>query len=281
MSVNSHPWLRRPSSGRVRSPLQDSVRRRDHVRSRRLPRLFVDCVAAMPAPEVSESRAAEATEGQSSKVDAIDAETEEESPRLLKERVEIVGLQAKPEYNARKGVAVSFDRAVGRYAVELDGSPDGEKKRSSLKVREANLRLLPADERVAPIIAALTPTLAGSETRRALVEELHTLLSGVSESGSKALQSATARAFAQAKAAEVLTQIEHSMRQLAHRREEWHDEPDHEDLELPSAVCRNDINYPTRATTTRWIRRRRIVMSAAALMAMKAARWRYWVTRWR
>ena len=199
----------------------------------------------MPAPEVSESRAAEATEGQSSsKVDAIDAETEEESPRLLKERVEIVGLQAKPEYNAHKGVAVSFDRAVGRYAVELDGSPDGEKKSSSLKVREANLRLLPADERVAPIIAALTPTLAGSETRRALVEELHTLLSGVSESGSKALQSATARAFAQAKAAEVLTQIEHSM------RGNWHIDAKNGTMsritkifELPSAVCRNDINY--------------------------------------
>ena len=61
---------------------------------------------------------------------------------------------------------------------------------------------------MAQIIHALIPTLAGTEERRALVDELYTLLSRVSESGSKREQRATARAFNAAKGPQVLYDIE-------------------------------------------------------------------------
>ena len=57
-------------------------------------------------------------------------------PMLLKQRVEVHGLQARPEFNGRVGIATAFDRNAGRYAVDIGG---GNKP---LKVREANLRLL-------------------------------------------------------------------------------------------------------------------------------------------
>ena len=63
-------------------------------------------------------------------------------PLLLKQRVEVMGLQAKPAYNGRTGVAIQFDRNAGRYAVELDPSGDGDKGGEKLKVREANLKLV-------------------------------------------------------------------------------------------------------------------------------------------
>ena len=44
------------------------------------------------------------------------------SPPLLHQRVCLEGLQARPELNGRRGVAVSYDEAEERYTVELDGS---------------------------------------------------------------------------------------------------------------------------------------------------------------
>ena len=98
--------------------------------------------------------------------------------------------------------------------------------------------------RVAQIIEALKPTLAGSETRRALVEELHTILSHVSETGSDSLQRMTARAFADAKGPQVLWEIENSM------RGNWVNDAKNGTMskiskifELPGAVCKAAINY--------------------------------------
>ena len=97
----------------------------------------------------------------------------------------------------------------------------------------------PEAQRVAHFIAALKPTLAGSELRRALVEELHSLLSRVSETGAKPVQSATARAFADAEGPQVLIDIERSM------RGQWHLDAKNGTLsritkifELPGAVCK-------------------------------------------
>ena len=72
-------------------------------------------------------------------------------PLLLKQRVRVHGLMAKPEYNGRTGRAVQFDRTALRYAVELDalgpeeegGEDTGGEK---LKVREGNLKLLAEEE---------------------------------------------------------------------------------------------------------------------------------------
>ena len=81
-------------------------------------------------------------------------------PLLLRQRVEVMGLQAKPEFNGRVGTAVHFDRAAGRYTVELERASSsrdeggGEKPVEKaliekLKVREANLRWLSAlDEQI-------------------------------------------------------------------------------------------------------------------------------------
>ena len=98
--------------------------------------------------------------------------------------------------------------------------------------------------RVAQIIKALIPTLAGSETRRALVEELHTLLSRVSETGDKDLQRATARAFADAKGPQALYEMENSM------RGNWYQDAENGTMSriskifaLPGAVCKAAINH--------------------------------------
>jgi len=68
------------------------------------------------------------------------------------------------------------------------------------------------DERVVELLDALRPTLAGSEARRALVEELHALLARVAEEGSKQLQRVTVRAFVDAEGPEILYEMESSMR---------------------------------------------------------------------
>ena len=41
-------------------------------------------------------------------------------------RVELHGLQAKPELNGRRGVVVKFTGSSGRYRVQLDGEGGGE-----------------------------------------------------------------------------------------------------------------------------------------------------------
>jgi hypothetical protein len=61
-------------------------------------------------------------------------------PMLLRRRVEVTGLKAKPEYNGRIGTARFFDPVKGRYAVELDGGDH------PLQIKEANLKLLPEAE---------------------------------------------------------------------------------------------------------------------------------------
>jgi len=202
--------------------------------------------------------------------------------QMLHCNVEIIGLLAKPEYNGQTGVAVGYDHATGRYAVDVT-SPEGGVNKRKLNVRQINLRLRPthtaqdsevrpntndpkpvasyalqADEgagnaaeveaddtppeatRVAEIIQTLIPTLAGSEERRVLVEELHALLSCVSESGSKPVQRATARAFTDAKGAQVLYDIETLM------RGNWRADAKNGTLskisrifELPGAICKN------------------------------------------
>ena len=63
-------------------------------------------------------------------------------PLLLKNKVEVHGLQSQPKFNGRHGIAVAYDRTAGRYAVEL---PEADGTKSKLKVREANLRLVPDD----------------------------------------------------------------------------------------------------------------------------------------
>ena len=100
------------------------------------------------------------------------------------------------------------------------------------------------DRRVAQIIEGLKPTLAGSETRRVLVDELFTLLSRVSADGDKALQSATARAFADAKGPQVLYEIENSM------RGNWYADAKNGTMskitkifQLKGAVCKSAINW--------------------------------------
>jgi len=103
------------------------------------------------------------------------------------------------------------------------------------------------DERVKQIVEVLKPTLAGSELRRALVEQLHELLSTVSQTGSDAVQSATARAFADAKGPQVLWEMESSM------RGNWVADAKNGTMsriskifELPGAVCKAAINYRKR-----------------------------------
>ena len=67
-------------------------------------------------------------------------------PLLVKRRVEITGLVSKPAFNGRTGVVMQLDRDSGRYAVELDAAPPDDKKGEKLKVKEANLKLLPEEE---------------------------------------------------------------------------------------------------------------------------------------
>ena len=57
-------------------------------------------------------------------------------PLLYKQRVCIVGLQARQEYNGRTGIAKMYDRNSERYGVELDEGG------GSLKVRERHLQLV-------------------------------------------------------------------------------------------------------------------------------------------
>lgn len=64
-------------------------------------------------------------------------------PLLFKRRVRIFGLQAKPEYNGRIGLARVFDRTAKRYGVELEGSG------GTLKVKETNLELADPEEEAA------------------------------------------------------------------------------------------------------------------------------------
>ena len=68
-------------------------------------------------------------------------------PLLLKRRVVVHGLLAKPEYNGRIGTATQFDRKVQRYAVELDArpSPGAFTKGEKLKVKEGNLKVVVED----------------------------------------------------------------------------------------------------------------------------------------
>ena len=70
-------------------------------------------------------------------------------PALLHQRVMIVGLQAKPEYNGRTGVVQSYARSSGRYVVALNAqarpgatTTSGGGERETLKARAANLRVL-------------------------------------------------------------------------------------------------------------------------------------------
>lgn len=119
---------------------------------------------------------------------------------------------------------------------------------SAAKGMEAGVAPLDDDEcvaeEVAKIIEALKPTLAGSETRRARVEELHALLSRVSKTNSKQVQKATARSFAQAKGPQVLWEIENSM------RGNWVADAKNGTMskiskifELPGAVCKAAMNH--------------------------------------
>ena len=80
-----------------------------------------------------------------------------------------------------------------------------------------------------------------------MVEELHVLLSHVSETGSRPVQRATARAFAEAKGPQVLWEIENSM------RGNWVSDAKNGTMskiskifELPGAVCKAAINYRKR-----------------------------------
>ena len=51
---------------------------------------------------------------------------------LFGDRVQLIGLQAKPEMNGTTGVVQKLDLATGRYVVKLDGGGEA-------KVRAANL----------------------------------------------------------------------------------------------------------------------------------------------
>ena len=70
---------------------------------------------------------------------AREATTRAARPLLFKRRVRIHGLQAKPEFNGRIGVAKVFDRTAKRYGVELEGEG------GTLKVKETNLELVEDD----------------------------------------------------------------------------------------------------------------------------------------
>ena len=72
-------------------------------------------------------------------------------------RVDVHGLNARPDLNGRSGRADSFDAASGRYHVTLDG---GE----TVALRAANLR--PQNQgRPAGNAAAAAPALAGLDPR--------------------------------------------------------------------------------------------------------------------
>ena len=70
---------------------------------------------------------------------------------------------------------------------------------------------LPEDERVTLLLHRLRPTTAGSEERKLIVAALLALLETVTESGSKQVQKATARAFVDAEGPELLYSMESSM----------------------------------------------------------------------
>jgi hypothetical protein len=102
------------------------------------------------APELPKAAAGDAAAGDAAASDASAAKQSANAaaataraarPLLLKQRVQIVGLQAKAAYNGRTGVAILFDRPAGRYAVELDRVSEDEAA-ERLKVREANLCLV-------------------------------------------------------------------------------------------------------------------------------------------
>lgn len=69
---------------------------------------------------------------------------------LLRKRVQISGLQAKPELNGQFGVADSFDDASGRYCVLLEGG-DGAYKLKPANLTEAPPRPLGEDASDAPL----------------------------------------------------------------------------------------------------------------------------------
>jgi hypothetical protein len=71
-------------------------------------------------------------------VSAKEATARAARPLLYKRRVQITGLQAKPEYNGQFGRCTAYDKKAGRYAVQL------ESESHTLKVKEGNL--LPAPE---------------------------------------------------------------------------------------------------------------------------------------
>lgn len=68
---------------------------------------------------------------------------------LLKRRVVLVGLSAKPELNGRRGKAVSYNPSSGRYGVRLDGArSDPINGAERIALRPANLQQ--EEEEVAP-----------------------------------------------------------------------------------------------------------------------------------
>ena len=190
------------------------------------------------------------------------------------------GSSGKPEYNAAKELLSASIAPSGATLLSSTDLPDGEKKSSSLKVREANLRLLRRTSALHQSLR-LTPTLAGSETRRALVEELHTLLSGVSERLEGFAERDSTR-VCPGQAAEVLTQIEHSM------RGNWHIDAKNGTMsritkifELPSAVCRNDINYRNKSHNDQVDQAKADCDVGCCFDGNEGGSLRYWVTRWR
>lgn len=95
--------------------------------------------AAAPATPPAAASAVNVSQGEEAKDGAgsRDATARAARPLLFKRRVRIKGLQAKPEYNGRVGLAKLFDRTAQRYGVELEGDQAG-----TLKVKEANLELV-------------------------------------------------------------------------------------------------------------------------------------------
>ena len=69
-------------------------------------------------------------------VELIKLATDATHAPLLRRRVLLHGLSARPELNGRTGVAVSFDPNTGRYGVQLDGSGGRAEK---VALRPANL----------------------------------------------------------------------------------------------------------------------------------------------
>ena len=74
-------------------------------------------------------------------VDILTRHTAMTTPPLLQRRVVLRGLSGRPELNGRRGTAVSFDPATGRYGVQLEGA-----SREKVALRPASLRPVTEEE---------------------------------------------------------------------------------------------------------------------------------------